>query len=138
MAEDLRALARTNRLVQAAGPGATTLPYAVVPFLAIGPEDRGSLAQVASEVFSRRVGALSSARRLLRDPTMRVMGRLLDGDGDRRGDLLSYLYFDPEFAAAAIELGQRDVAAVFAGVPDGEIPWQVSLPTRTTSGPGGP
>ena len=52
------------------------------------------------------------------------MGHLLEGDGPRRGDLLSFLYFDQEFIQASIELGQRDAQALFKGFPAGEVRWQ--------------
>ncbi|MCI4674130.1 hypothetical protein [Candidatus Mycolicibacterium alkanivorans] len=48
------------------------------------------------------------------------------GDGPRRGDLLSYLYFDPEFINASVELGQRDANALFDGAPDTEVPWRTN------------
>lgn len=125
MVEDVKTLARTNTLVRTAdraegGPGT---PYKVVPYLAVGPDDRGTLAQLASEVFGRRAGAVGGTRRLLRDPTVRILGRVLGGDGSRRGDLLSYLYFDPEFMAAAIDRGRLDAAAAFPGFPETEVPW---------------
>ena len=129
MVEDVKTLARTNQLVRAADQalGAPSLPYAVVPFLVVTPAERGTLAQLATEVFGRRAGALGGVRRLLRDPTMRLLGRVLDGDGSRRGDLLSYLYFDPEFAAAAIECGRRDATAALAWSPEGQVPWRLGL-----------
>jgi hypothetical protein len=42
-------------------------------------------------------------------------------NGPRRGDLLSYLFFDHDFIAASIELGQRDAKALLG---PGEVPWQ--------------
>jgi hypothetical protein len=43
------------------------------------------------------------------------------GDGPRRGDLLSYLFFDHDFIEVSIELGQRDAKALLG---PGEVPWQ--------------
>jgi NTE family protein len=129
MVEDVKTLARTNLLVRAADQalGAPSLPYEVVPFLAVTPVERGTLAELATDVFSRAAGKVGGVRRLVRDPTMRLLGRLLDGDGSRRGDLMSYLYFDPEFAAAAIECGRRDATATLAGYPEGQVPWRLGL-----------
>ncbi len=128
MVEDVRTLAKVNVLVAAAQERCS--PYeldgkTVVPFLAVGPEDRGTLGLLANEVFGRRRSALGGALRLARDPSMRLLGRVLGGDGSRRGDLLSYLFFDPEFMAASIELGRKDAAAAFDGTEPGEIPWRI-------------
>ena len=59
---------------------------------------------------------------------MQLLGRLLHGDGSRRGDLLSYLFFEPEFMEASIECGRRDAEAVFDGVLAGRVPWQFGPP----------
>jgi NTE family protein len=39
-----------------------------------------------------------------------VMSRALGGSAHARGELLSFLLFDPEFTRALIELGRRDAA----------------------------
>lgn len=129
MIEDVRTLGKVNALVAATG-GTRTSDDAgnvrsVVPYLAIGPADRGTLGLLAAEIFGRRRGAVGATLRFARDPNMRLLGRLLTGDGSRRGDLLSYLFFDPEFMAASIELGRSDAEAAFASVAPGEIPWQI-------------
>ena len=46
---------------------------------------------------------------------MRLMAHALEGDGARRGDLLSYLYSIRKSSRASIELGQRDANALFDG-----------------------
>jgi NTE family protein len=125
MVEDVSTLAKINVLVRDAVPGSTT-GHRVVPFLPVGPADRGSLGVLATEVFERRPGGPAGAlRRIARDTDVRVLGRLLSGDGARRGDLLSYLYFDPDFMEASIELGRADAAQALEGSPRGTIPWQV-------------
>ena len=53
------------------------------------------------------------------------MAHALKGDGPRRGNLVSYLYFDQEFIRACIELGQRDANAVLTGLPANEVRWRV-------------
>jgi NTE family protein len=55
-------------------------------------------------VFERRVGGL----RGLRDPDYALMSRALGGRSRSRGELLSFLMFDREFAEALIEMAQRD------------------------------
>jgi len=133
MVEDVNTLAKINVLVaaanQAGAAGEAGTGHAVVPFLTVGPPDRGTLGLLAAEIFDRRpAGALGGLRRATRDPDMRILGRLLYGDGARRGDLLSYLFFDPEFMEASIERGRRDAEAVFADVPAGRLPWHLGPP----------
>jgi NTE family protein len=96
----------------------------VVPFLLVGPRDRGTVGRLAAEVFDRTPDAAGRIRRIASGLDVRVLGRLLQGDGPRRGDLLSYLYFDPEFMEASIDLGRRDAGRLFRGVPAGEVPWR--------------
>ncbi|WP_405064985.1 patatin-like phospholipase family protein [Kribbella sp. NBC_01510] len=134
MIEDVNTLAKINVQVGAAeqlgSSGQSVANHAVVPFLAIGPPDRGTLGLLAAEVFDRRPGGLGGLRRLAADPDMRLLGRLLHGDGSRRGDLLSYLFFEPEFMEAAIERGRSDAKAAFDDVIPGRVPWQFGPPNE--------
>lgn len=125
MVEDLHTLAKVNALVgPAGGKAATVRPHSVVPYLAVGPSERGTRGLLAAEVFERSRRGVRGAARALRQSEMRLLGRLLLGDGPRRGDLLSYLYFDPDFIEASIEVGQRDAAALFEGAPPEKVPWR--------------
>ena len=115
MVEDVRTLAKVNTLVAAGAESG----HEVIPYLLAGPAERGTLGRLAAEIFDQR-------RRVrgLRQSEMRVLGRFLVGDGPRRGDLLSYLFFDHDFIEASIELGQRDAEALLGGTGPGEMPWQ--------------
>jgi NTE family protein len=60
---------------------------------------------MAEEAFRRRFGGL----RGLRSPDFVVLARLLgSGAGRARGELLSFLLFDPEFVETLIAAGRRD------------------------------
>jgi NTE family protein len=125
MVEDVNTLAKVNLLVAAAdAAGGSAAKHSVVPFLLVGPRDRGTVGRLAAEVFDRTPDAAGRIRRIASGLDVRVLGRLLQGDGPRRGDLLSYLYFDPEFMEASIDLGRRDAGRLFRGVPAGEVPWR--------------
>lgn len=76
--------------------------YRKVSYALVAPETSTSLAEVAEEILDRKYGGL----RALRDPDFPLLARLLDGG--RRGELMSFVLFDPDFAAALIELGQAD------------------------------
>lgn len=76
--------------------------YRKVSYALVAPETSTSLAEVAEAVLDRKYGGL----RALRDPDFPLLSRLLDGG--RRGELMSFVLFDPDFAAALIELGRAD------------------------------
>ena len=127
MVEDLRtldkinALLTTDQLVATAGGRL----HRKVPFVFVGPTHRETLGRLALAVLhgeSRHSGGVVARFRQLE---LRLMAHAFEGDGPRRGDLVSYLYFDQEFIRASIELGQRHANALFDGVPATEVPWRV-------------
>jgi NTE family protein len=79
-------------------------PYRRVSYALVAPEKRGELGAIAERVFQRRYGGL----RGLRAPDYPVISRVLGGRTRSRGELLSFLLFDPEFTAELIEAGRRD------------------------------
>jgi NTE family protein len=80
-------------------------PYRRIAFALVSPRRRGRLGELAEAVFRRRFGGL----RGLRSPDFVVLARLLGGGQARaRGELLSFLLFDPEFVEALIAEGRRD------------------------------
>ncbi|TQF68465.1 phospholipase [Rhodococcus spelaei] len=92
MIEDLHRLAdRTGR------PG----PRVDVLFAGPPPERRGDIAALADEAFRTRYSGLGAKR----NPSLWVLDRLIGGDPDDHGNLLSYLFFDPAFTAPAAALG---------------------------------
>ncbi|MFI9535814.1 patatin-like phospholipase family protein [Nocardia fusca] len=124
MIEDVRTLAKINALVDSTVPATTTEPpKKIIPFLPITPPTRATLGDLAEEVFAeqrhRRSGIVSTLRRA----ELRMLGRALSGDGPRRGDLFSYLYFDRDFIEASIELGRRHAGDALDGAPAQRLPW---------------
>jgi NTE family protein len=79
-------------------------PYRRVSYALVAPERSGELGAIAEDVFRRRFGGL----RGLRAPDYPLISRVLGGRTRSRGELLSFLLFDPEFTEALIEAGQRD------------------------------
>jgi NTE family protein len=118
MVEDVHTLTKVNALLAAGGDTG----HKVVPYLFAGPAQRGSVGELAAEVFEQRRACG------LRNSDLRVLGRLLIGDGPRRGDLLSFLYFDREFMEASIELGRRDAHNLLDEAEPKEVPWQTGPP----------
>lgn len=79
-------------------------PYRPISYALVAPRRRGDIGRLADEIFERRYGGL----RGLRDPDYALMSRALGGRSRARGELLSFLMFDPEFTEALIEMAQRD------------------------------
>ncbi|WP_433192251.1 patatin-like phospholipase family protein [Nocardia sp. CA-107356] len=127
MIEDLRTLAKINTLAEATEPATTMTgrPRKVIPFLAITPPTRATLGNLAEEVFANQRHRRSGIVSTLRHAELQILGRVLGGDGPRRGDLFSYLYFDPEFIEASIELGQRHANAALNAAPPHQLPWRI-------------
>ncbi len=130
MVEDVHTLSRTNELVAGGGQRRKgRRRFMVVPYLFVGPRERRTLGQVAARVYDERYRGVGGLLRRAREIDQRLLGRFLGGDGDRRGDLLSYLQFDSGFMSAAIDLGRADAERMLDEAGDGPLPWQVTDPT---------
>jgi NTE family protein len=70
----------------------------------VAPRQRGAIGRLAERVFERRFGGM----RGVRDLDYVVMSRALGGRTRSRGELLSFLLFDPVFVAELIDMGRRD------------------------------
>jgi len=135
MVEDVHTLARTNELVAGGGQrrrGRRRL--AVVPYLFVGPVERGTLGRVAAHCYDERYRGARGVLRRANELDQRLLGRFLGGDGDRRGDLLSYLQFENGFMSAAIDLGRADAVRTIAATDPGDIPWRLADPPEVIGG----
>jgi NTE family protein len=118
VAHDLRRLAAINSFfVESATAGTMRAPrsyriarghrpYRSIAYALVAPQRRGAIGRLADEVFERRYGGLRSVR----DPDYAVISRILGGRVRSRGELLSFLLFDPVFVSELIEMGRRDAA----------------------------
>ena len=88
-------------------------PYRKIAYALVSPAERGEIGQIAERVFSERFGGL----RGLRDPDYPLMSRLLGGRTRSRGELLSFLLFDPTFVEALVAAGRRDAERWLARHP---------------------
>lgn len=97
-------------------------PYRPVPYLFVAPRRRGAIGELAMAVFRERYGGVKG----LRSPDYPLLNRLLGGESPTHGELLSYLFFDPEFLEALVAMG-RDDARHRLDVPAGASgPWQLA------------
>ena len=114
---DLRTLGKINLLAERLGEDAD--PYRVVPYLFAGPRRAGRLARVVEEVYAEHFAGLIEQ---LRAPDVTLLTRLLGGASHAHAELLSYLFFEPEFLGAAIAAGREDARDLLA---TGDDPWAV-------------
>ena len=124
MVEDLRTLNKINGVVPDKEVTATGRVRRKVPYLFVGPKYRETLGHLAIDIRHQHRTHSGELLHRLRQLELDLMGHFLEGDGPRRGDLLSFLYFNHEFIQASIELGQSDAQALFKGLPTGEVRWQ--------------
>ena len=116
MADDIRALRRVNTLVSAAranAPGG----YRKIPSVYFGPPEPGLIAETANRIFARRYGGIHRPW-----SNLGLLGRLLGGTRQTRGELLSFVFFDREFHQALIELGRAHATHTIES-SDHKIPW---------------
>lgn len=127
--EDMRTLGAINEFHAAASDTVLSLyrtvrgkgPYRRIPYIFVGPPKRGAVGELAAEVFAQKFGGIKR----LRDPDMYVISELLGGISYSHAELLSLLFFDPDFASALIEAGERDARAWLEEEHDGGGPWQI-------------
>lgn len=105
MIEDIRTLVKVNALANGTrSPG--NRQYTVIPYIFAGPGPGqvGQLGQIAATVLDTNYSNFLDA---ITRPDLWLFTRLI-GPVKSRGDILSYLFFEPEFEKAAIQLGQQD------------------------------
>jgi NTE family protein len=106
LAHDVDTLATINDDVKQSGHPIT---HRLVPYIFVAPTDRLAIGRLAMDIYNRHYAGV---RGLRHNRELALLGRLLDaGRNPVRGDLLSYLFFAPEFIRPLIELGRRDAQA---------------------------
>lgn len=119
LAQDVRTLARKNTLVRKdvgaereadrqAKPagGRAQDPLRPVPYIFVAPEDPDAIGKIAREIYTDNYASLRRAP-FARD--LWLLGHSLNAGEDAiHGELLSYLFFAPEFAEALLHQGQLD------------------------------
>jgi NTE family protein len=111
LVEDLQTLTTINTLLRD-GDGGGAGGHRQIPYIFIAPPERDTIGRIAREVFRRHYGGLLRAHR---SPQLALLGRLVDAGADPlHGELLSYLFFAPEFSEALLERGREDAQAWLA------------------------
>lgn len=111
--QDVRMLGKVNLIVgDKAGEEATRrnreshgkAPYKPVPYILVTPPERDSVGDAAAEVFHRRYQGLKG----FRSPNVALLGRLVGGATEPHGELLSYFFFEHQYAEELIRMGRAD------------------------------
>jgi NTE family protein len=141
LVNDLHTLARTNEdvrnakkiraKVSAGTRGVPRLTRQEIPYILIAPSTPDTIGRIAADVFekhySRKVKLTAQGvRNFTRRPSsVGFIGGLLDaGSHPTRAELLSYLFFAPEFAKRLMQQGRDDAEAWFRRRHDNGI-WQI-------------
>ncbi|MGH3624573.1 MAG: patatin-like phospholipase family protein [Sciscionella sp.] len=126
MIDDVRRLGLVNELVGSAGDAVAAhreaqhkKPYRQVPYMFISPPTRGVLGDVATEIFRHHYRSYRAATA----PDLAILSRLLGGESEQHGELISYLLFEPDFLNEAIALGVSDARRWLNRVPTPHAPW---------------
>ena len=105
LVEDIQTLTTINELV-GKRPRAG---HRQVPYIFVAPPKRDTIGEIARDVFRRHYHGLLHAHR---SPQVAFLGRLFDASTDAmHAELLSYLFFAPEFSHALIRRGRADAEA---------------------------
>jgi NTE family protein len=119
--EDMDRLARINQLVLAnrgewkgvklRDEHRTMMP---IPYLFVGPPYRGELGTVAAAALPR-----------CRPQLLQFVSAIVGTQGVQHKELLSYLMFDSEFAARAIELGRSHASEELGALTTHDVWWRM-------------
>jgi NTE family protein len=111
LANDVQTLAMVNDMLADATPAKMAANEQrtgkrQVRYMLIAPEDPEEIGRIATDVYREHYGRPHD---LLRSFNLAGLGHLVSaGRNANHGELLSYLFFAPEFAERLIELGRRD------------------------------
>jgi NTE family protein len=113
------------------------VPYREVPYVFVAPRQRGAIGELALRVFDDRYSGIRNA---VRSPDFRLIHDLVGGSSAAHGELLSLIFFDPDFISELITIGREDARAWLAQEHDGGGPWRLSaldaltMPRQWTAG----
>ncbi len=129
LVNDVQTLATDNRLVEGTRRAGGSLPdRRSIPYVFVAPRTVDAIGRLAAQVFNEHYG---SPRALLRSPDLALLGRLAAGGKDPvHGELLSYLFFAPEFTQELLKLGRRDAEHWLAQQHDDGL-WRIASPPPT-------
>jgi len=126
LVHDVRTLAMVNTLLaEVADQDPEASGKRRIPYILVAPQQHDAIGRLAARVFTEHYTELRDA---LRSRDLAFLGRLVAGGSDPiHGELLSYLFFAPEFTRELLELGRRD-AERWLSQPHDDGPWEIGAP----------
>ena len=123
MVEDILKFRTINQLVDQLGRPKPGVPikqngrsYQFIDSIFAGPNEPGILGNVAEKYYERHYG---SGWRFW--STFTLLGRLLGNNSKSRGELLSWLFFEPKFLGKIIKMGQADAEQRLKAARDSKL-----------------
>jgi NTE family protein len=96
-----------------------------IPYIFITPRERHGVGELATSIWRKRYSGL---RGFLHDPDLSTLGRFTAaGNGPVHGELMSFLFFAPEFCRALMDMGRADAEHWLAQEHD-DGPWRLGPP----------
>jgi NTE family protein len=120
LTHDIRTLATINHLVAQTGTP-DNASHKIVPYVFVAPRTRGHIGAIARRVF--REHYRPSLRRLAAREAALLGWLMCSGSSPEHADLLSYVFFAPEFAEELVRAGRNDAHA-WLDTPHDDGPWQ--------------
>jgi len=117
MIEDIDTLDKVNQLIQMQPDRCIKMrngrerQYQWIDYLFVGPSRPGLLGEAADQFFDKHYGNLQGSLGALWSPAtspLWLLGLLLGRNSKSQGELLSWLFFDPEFMKIFIDRGKED------------------------------
>jgi NTE family protein len=88
----------------------------LIPYVFVAPKERDEIGAIAARVWRESYAGVGG---LIRERNVSLLGRFVaGGDDPAHGELLSFLFFAPEFARELIELGRRHARDWLSENPD--------------------
>jgi NTE family protein len=126
VAEDVLSLRRVNAAVQASADDSVAdargagQSFEVVDHCYLGPPSRGHIARQAGETF--RAGSYPPWSASF---VFNLISHAIGNKGRAHDELLSFLFFDPDFLRALVKMGQDDADRLMV---HGRLPWGAISP----------
>jgi NTE family protein len=88
----------------------------LIPYVFVAPKERDEIGAIAARMWKEHYAGVGG---LVRDRDLSLLGRFVAGGDDAaHGELLSFLFFAPEFADELIALGKQHARDWLASNPD--------------------